>query len=487
VAQTISPARPQVGVGGDWRAASRALGLVARVAIPLAALWLEGVPGLLGALVAQEAGLWLARRVATEPALGGALYLGAFALRALVAIPLHAVEKARNGSGAVFQDDATYDLVGAWLVRIGHGDGIAIFPGHKHLLDSLYPYLLAGVYALLGYTPLVPKLLNAAASALCAVLVMEIARRAFRPTVGLVAGVAFALLPSLVLYSSVALKEPLLLLGVLVALRAIQELGQAPLRSGAFGNAAVVLAAALLLVGDLRAPLVVLLGALALVTVLRRGRRRVSRAQSGLALLALVAIGASAVVAVRVRAPESAFAQATHLDYVAVQLQHRRAWEALRARSQIEPVTSPSTAIDASDNDTLSLGDVLPPLGFALLSPAPWQAHGLRELAASGEMLVWYALLAAALFTTRARPQQPWFLVCLLVYGLATWAALAASEGNLGNLLRHRVMLTPTLLVLGSGGLVWLTRWKVEGGRWKKMANFHPLLPPSTFHLPPRH
>jgi hypothetical protein len=33
---------------------------------------------------------------------------------------------------------------------------------------------------------------------------------------------------------------------------------------------------------------------------------------------------------------------------------------------------------------------------------------------------------------------------------------LAASEGNLGNLLRHRVMLAPTLLILGGAGLHWL-------------------------------
>jgi hypothetical protein len=450
----------------------RWIGVGVRVLIPLAAFWLEGWPALIGAVVVQEGGRWVARRLATAPAVGAGLFLGAFALRALVAIPLHAYEKALgNGSGALFQDDATYDLVGAWLVRIGHGDGIAIFPGHKHLLDSLYPYVLAGIYAVLGYAPLVPKLLNAGIAALTAVLIMELAWRAFKPSIGIAAGIGFALLPSLVLYSSVTLKEPLLLLGVVIALRAIQELGAAPLRSSTFANAVVALALGLLLVDDLRAPLVLLVGGLACVTLVRRGRQRVRPVQLAFVGLALVAVAAGILVTARVRSPESALAQATHLDYVMQQLQHRRAWEAFAARSQLAATVDPlapdrgQIASDStSDSDTWTVADVLTPLGFALLSPAPWQVHSWRDLAASAEMLVWYVLLAASFLSPRVPPRQPWLVLCLALYGVVTWVALAASEGNLGNLLRHRMMLTPTLLVLGAAGLVWLRERRPASG-----------------------
>jgi hypothetical protein len=444
---------------GSWWRRLRWLGVGVRVLVPLAALWLEGVPALLGALVLQEGGLWLARRLATSADLGGGLYLGAYAVRATLAIGLHAFEKARgNASGAVFQDDATYDLVSAWLVRIGHGDGIAIFPGHKHLLDSLYPYLLAGVYAALGYAPLVPKLLNAGIAALTAVLVMELAWRAFKPAVGVAAGVGFALLPSLVLYSSVTLKEPLLLLGVMIALRAIQELGSAPVRSGTFANAGVALALGLLLVEDLRAPLVVLVGGLAIATLVRRVRRRVRVAHLALAGLVVLALAGGVAVVARVRSPESALAQATDLAYDVQLLQHRRAWEAFAARSQLTATVDPLATTappPESDTDTWTLADVLTPLGFALLAPAPWQAHGLRELAASAEMVLWYGLLAAAVLVPWTGPRQGWLVLSLVLYGAVTWVALAVSEGNLGNLLRHRMMLTPTLLALGAAGLVW--------------------------------
>ena len=99
--------------------------------------------------------------------------------------------------------------------------------------------------------------------------------------------------------------------------------------------------------------------------------------------------------------------------------------------------------------------DVVDPLGYALLAPAPWQAGGLLELAASAEMTVWYVLLLASLFAFRDSPRQPLFLLALIVYGVANWLILAAVEGNVGNLLRHRLMLDPVLLILGAAGLEW--------------------------------
>jgi len=441
-------------------------GLIVRALVPLAALWVEGLPALVGALLVQEVGLWLAPRLASDGRLAARLYLLAFAVRAAVAIPLHVVRKGMGlADGSVFQDDGTYDLVAAWLVRIAHGDGIAIFPGHKHLLDSLYPYLIGGVYGALGYAPLVPKLLNAALAALGAVLVMEMGRRAFRPTVGALAGIGFALLPTLVLYGSVSLKEPLLLVALLVCLRALQELSprSLPIRSPAFANAGLVLVAGLALVDDLRPPMVLVLVGLGGLALLRRVYGRLGSRRLALAGLLVAGVAAGGIVVIRVKMPDTSLADLTHPDYLALQLHHRRAWEATAARSQIGPQVDPYTPEGArvalpDDADSFSLtGDVLGPVAFALLSPAPWQARSLRDVAASGEMMmVWYLLLAAAFLARRSQPRQPWFVITLALYGLTTWLLLALTEGNLGNLLRHRMMLTPTVLILGSAGLVWL-------------------------------
>jgi hypothetical protein len=77
-------------------------------------------------------------------------------------------------------------------------------------------------------------------------------------------------------------------------------------------------------------------------------------------------------------------------------------------------------------------------------------------LGAAAEMPVWYVLLGASLLAWRSAPRQPFFVVCLAAYGVANWLVLAASEGNLGNLLRHRLTLDPVLLILGAAGLEWL-------------------------------
>jgi hypothetical protein len=150
---------------------------------------------------------------------------------------------------------------------------------------------------------------------------------------------------------------------------------------------------------------------------------------------------------------------------VALQIRHRRAQEAAGAASQLRSETDVLGATGstlpaaeaASDAQPFAFDrDVLDPLGYALFAPTPWQAQSGPELAASAEMPVWYVLLFASFFAWRAKPRQQLFMLCLVAYGVATWLILAAVEGNLGNLLRHRLMLDPVLLILGAAGLVWL-------------------------------
>jgi 4-amino-4-deoxy-L-arabinose transferase-like glycosyltransferase len=433
-----------------------------RVLVPVAALWIEGLPAAIGALLITEAGIWLARRLGGRQH-GVWLFAAAYGLRVVLIYPSHVLAKMGNGNGALFQDDYTYDLVGEWLARIARGDGLTIFAGHQYLLYGLYDYVLMAIYLVFGHTPLLPKLLNAALAGLCAVLLMEIARRAFRPSVGLVAGVAAAILPTMVIWSIVTLKEIPVLFAALVGLRALQVLSEAPLRSDAAANALVAFVAALALTFDLRTTICLILFGLLLVVRVVRSQLRPRAWQLALSGLLVSVVLVGSFFAFRGYISERP--PAGVLEDVALQLRHRRAQEAAAARSQIRSQTDVFTAegqeiVDAeavSDATPFDfLGDVVDPLGYALFSPAPWQVRGLRDAAASGEMLVWYALMACGLFAWRLEPRQRLFLLCLGLYGVGNWLVLAASEGNLGNLLRHRLMLVPTLLVFSSAGIVWL-------------------------------
>jgi hypothetical protein len=439
-----------------------------RVLAPLGALVLEGWPALLGAVLVQEGCLWLAARLteACQRTFCTRLFLAAYGLRVAITLPSHYYEKLINGNGSFFPDDYTNDLVAEWLVRIAHGDGtVAIFAGHQHLLDGLYPYLLMGIYAVLGYAPILPKLLNAGLGALSAVLIFEMGRRIFRPRAAVLAAIGAAVVPTMLVWSVVTLKESLVLFVALLALRLVQFLSTAPAHSRRIADALVLMAALLALLLDLRPTTVVIIVGLMLIVWAVRSpyRRRVRSWQFGFAALALVLIVGGGLWFARSRTstrPLTAIG-----EDVVLQIRHRRAQEAALARSQIRPeqevytaTGSPIPAAEAaSDAAPFSVGgDVAEPLAFALLAPAPWQARTLTEFGVGAEMLMWYALLGAALFTWPAAPRQRLFVACLVAYGVANWLVLAASEGNLGNLLRHRLMLDPILLLLGCGGLDWL-------------------------------
>lgn len=445
------------------------LWLLPRLIAPAGALFVEGPAAAIGALLFQEAGLFATGKVTDgcQRLFARRLFIGAWLLRVTVTLPLHYVNKLDNGNGALFQDDYTNDLVAEWLLRIARGEGISVFPGHQHLLDSSYTYLLMGLYAVFGHVPLLPKLLNASLGALCAVLVFDMARRAFKPSVAVIAGLGAAAMPTLVLWSTVTLKETLVLLVALLGLVALQRLSDGPFTAGLLVTLVTIAVVSL----DLRSTTSLIL-LLLLPLVLLRDVPKWRLALAAAALLVLVTGGLALARGRATGRPLSGVA-----EDVVLQIRHRRAQEAAAARSVIRPqqeVISPTgqpeipEAEAASDAAPFSISsDIVEPLGYALLAPAPWQAQGLAELAASGEMLVWYVLLGASVAAWWAPPRQRLFVICLIAFGIANWLLLAASEGNLGNLLRHRLLLAPALLVLGAAGVEWL--WDRGGRPWPRV------------------
>ena len=269
---------------------------------------------------------------ATRPALPASavrnLFLAAYGLRVVIALPTHYWYKLADGNGALFLDDYTNDLVGEWLARIARGDGISIFPGHQHLLDSLYPYLLMATYAVFGYAPLLPKLLNSCLAALSAVLVFEMARRAFRMPVAVLAGLGAAVLPSMVVWSVAALKESLVLFVALLGLWTLQFLCTAPNGVASHRRRLVFCVAVLTVLLDLRSTTaVILLGLLVLIFVVRSRHRFAARPmRAGLAALAVVIVLGGGLGVVRSRTSTRPISAV--FEDVVLQIRHRRAQEA---------------------------------------------------------------------------------------------------------------------------------------------------------------
>ena len=106
-------------------------------------------------------------------------------------------------SGAPTIDEASYD---DWAVEISGGEwrGEEVF-----FQEPLYPYFLGVIYSLVGRDLFIVRLLQAALGVLTCWLVVKLGRRLGGDWAGIVAGLLFACLPSLVLLPCLLLKPNL--------------------------------------------------------------------------------------------------------------------------------------------------------------------------------------------------------------------------------------------------------------------------------------
>jgi hypothetical protein len=146
-----------------------------------------------------------------------AVFIVALVVRLLVAVVV--TPNPRDGR---FDDSVWYDTTARHLAA-GDGyvsdvsvwvdaDGNRLYPGQDDLSATAlwppgYPLTLAAVYAVTDDSVTAGRMLNVVFGALTAALVFLIARKLFDTTVAAFAGMALALMPSHVLFTSVMLSE----------------------------------------------------------------------------------------------------------------------------------------------------------------------------------------------------------------------------------------------------------------------------------------
>jgi hypothetical protein len=242
------------------------------------------------------------------------------------------------------------------------------------------------------------------------------------------------LLPGFLIWGSQLLREAGIYFFIAVALNCAVRVLDRPTLS-----ALALMAVAVGMMVTFRADVGALVGASLVVALVMGSRRTATGMTTGLGAAALVlglVLGAGLGY--------SGFHFITHANLQ--QINGIRAGSSKEAASGFLPEANVSTAKHAATY--LPVGSV-----YFLFGPSPWQVHGLRQLAAVPDVLIWWLLLPALWSGIRqaARTRGREVLVYLLP-ALALLAVLALLIANFGTAVRERMQIIVLLIPLISLG-----------------------------------
>ena len=309
--------------------------------------------------------------------------------------------------------------------------------------SASFATFLAALQVATGPAPFGLGVLSAAAYVSGTLVAFLVVRRGFGSAAAQLGLVALLFWPSLVVWSTSVLKEPVQLLLTSVICAGAVSLAQSRSPTRVLWAGAVAVALALL--ATLRAGgLAIAVAGIGLAIVLRlmAWRRWVVAA-----LLVCVAVGAWRArdrVAAEVRT--SAFRHIGHVKSAGVS--YRLLDE--HYYSDSGPAVA---AMSFTDGVRFLLGSAV---AFVLV-PLPWQAGSRGTLALLPQQLAWYVMCAAACAGCAVGLRRaPWLTCVLAGSALAGLLIIAPNSGNVGTLMRHRDLIVPFVLWLGGLGVVGL-------------------------------
>jgi len=347
---------------------------------------------------------------------------------------------------AFFGGDATtYDILGNSLALSWHGDFNAASAYQDLVRQGASGwgmlYLVAGVYELFGRNMLAIQFINASAGASTAVLVYAISQHLFgNVRVSRIAAILTTFFPSLILWSSQALKDGLIVLCLTLAIFATLKLMD---KVTVFYGA--VLTLTLFGLFSLRFYIFYMLAA-SVVGAFVLGMKNVKFNAFVMRFVAIIMIGLALTwFGVLRSAPE--------------QLDKFGNLEAIQ-RSRNDMATSASSGF-GKDLDVRTTSGALTtiPVGvvYLLLAPFPWQFGSLRQSLALPEMLVWWAcfplLILGFWFTVRHRLREA---TPILLFTMMLSFAYSIFQGNVGTAYRQRSQLLVFYFIFVAVGLTLL-------------------------------
>jgi 4-amino-4-deoxy-L-arabinose transferase-like glycosyltransferase len=349
-----------------------------------------------------------------------------------------------------FASDAElYDRAGYTLLRVWLGELSPQYAGS--LLSDTNPYrgmlyMMAAIYGIVGRNVLAVQFVNAIIGAATAVVIFLCAHHIFQNLrVARIAAFIVAFFPSLVLWSSQALKDAPIIFLLSVAMLATLKLGEK-----------WSVKYFIVLVGGL-------LGVLGL--------------RFYIFYMVVVAVGGAFIVGMRTLTAQSFLRQFVIIVGVGLAMTYlgvlRTGSNQLETLGNLETVQRHRSALSSTaqsgfgadvDVSTTSGAIRAVPIGliYLLFAPFPWQLANLRQSITLPEMLVWWSvfplLVLGLWFTIKYRLRQA--LPILLFTSMLT-LAYAVYQGNVGTAYRQRAQLLVFYFIFVAVGIV-LLRERIE-------------------------
>ncbi|MCA1565463.1 MAG: glycosyltransferase family 39 protein [Acidobacteria bacterium] len=346
-------------------------------------------------------------------------------------------------------DALAYDQQGFELLRYWQGRGAQVVDENNVVVWGM-PYLIAGIYAIVGRNMLAVQFFNAVCGAGTTVVIFLCAQHIFQnQRVARYTAWLVALYPSLVLWSSQGLKDAPIVFLLALAMLATLKLGE---RFSA--KYLVVLTGAMLAVLSLRFYIFYMIAA-AIGGSFVVGMKKVTGSNLARQILILTAMGLAMTYLGVLRTAGAQLSTFGNLEAV----NRSRGDLVLSAQSSFGKEVDVSTTRGALS--AIPLGIV-----YLLFAPFPWQLANLRQSLTLPEMLVWWGcfpLLVLGLgFTLKYRLRQS---LPILLFTTMLTLAYSIFQGNVGTAYRQRSQLLVFYFIFVAVGYVLLKERREERQR----------------------
>lgn len=358
-----------------------------------------------------------------------------------------------GGMESFFGGDAhTYDIFGKSLLQSWFGDAYhsARYAGFIKSGAGAWGmlYVVAGVYALIGENLYAIQLINASVGAATAIVVYYVAQTLFNNIrVSRLAAVLVAFFPSLILWTSQALKDGLIVLALALAMLATLRL----MEKITFGYV-LVLTACLLSLLSLRFYIFYMMVAAVL----------------GSFFIGMKAINAQGFIQrfLAVAVMGLAFTWFGVLRYAGTQFDRYANLKTIQMSRTDQANAGSGFGKDVDVGTTEGALTAIPiGLVYLLFAPFPWDMATLRQSITLPEMLIWWAafplLVLGLWFALRHRLRQ---VAPIVIFTTMLTIAYSVFQGNVGTAYRQRSQLLVFYFIFVAVGAI-LLREKAEDKR----------------------